>query len=919
MTCVADITLRRPCLGFLVACLVIAGAARGATVAQLDPAVVEALAQVDSLRSAGEDRRAVEVASDAVEYALANGDSVGAGRLLTAGAGAEMQVRGPASAQEMLERAIVFARAASDSGGWMNALGYMGIVRGWQGDFDGSRRAAEQRLRMSRIAGDRESEAWSLTSLGYLALRIGEPDSAQVRYRKAVELFSATDRVKAETTALIGLGRACSNLGKYDEARTYYQRALDRCIDSGDWRQQSDALNNLGTLEYTFGDIGVAAEYFQRAYELNASHDNPRGTLVPASNIARARVYLGQYSDAEAILMDAIDICRELGFQDRIGMLEAMVGAVNAVRGRFREAARHYRAVLSNKGTIAIQRDEAAIGLARSLERMGQDTEAEQIYRDLLARKPHSEVVPQIHCGVARCLMRADRLDEAMKHARAAVEAARLHHAPIRLEAALYSGAIRARLGNVDAAYGDFENAVNIIEEIHRASTQYEWRENGDHLGGLVDLAAHVWHEDASYAAPLFDHIERLKARTLLERSLAPRPHEADSLIAAMPPLDQRRLRQDVMQPGEVLLDFAVGGDRGIAFAVTRDTLLAWEIPGERDDIVEQVSVLATLAGRRPEPGETPIAVPSTRELRHVLLGPAWQWITQAELLVIAPDGYVSGVPWPLVIGEDSVAPVLAPSATFWAWRRASDPPDDDRARPMLIVSPQSPGLSGVDREVSSLSANYETVRVSDAESALTVAPSQPWSTIHAAAHIVVSEEHPWRSGIVLDDSTAGLQRQATGSRAVVRAREIAGSTIVADVAFLSGCESATGRATAGEGVLGLSSAMLIAGARAVVGTLWPVDDAASAILADAFYKHLATGATVSNALLAAQKELRGNAATSHPFYWSGYVVIGDGHTTVSLQRTRFNANLGAALVVAALLIGALLFFFSRQRVTGEG
>ena len=62
-----------------------------------------------------------------------------------------------------------------------------------------------------------------------------------------------------------------------------------------------------------------------------------------------------------------------------------------------------------------------------------------------------------------------------------------------------------------------------------------------------------------------------------------------------------------------------------------------------------------------------------------------------------------------------------------------------------------------------------------------------------------------------------------------MRAQDIAPIRLRAGMAFLSGCESARGRASAGEGVLGLSSAFLVAGVPAVVATLWPVDDAATA------------------------------------------------------------------------------------------
>ena len=55
----------------------------------------------------------------------------------------------------------------------------------------------------------------------------------------------------------------------------------------------------------------------------------------------------------------------------------------------------------------------------------------------------------------------------------------------------------------------------------------------------------------------------------------------------------------------------------------------------------------------------------------------------------------------------------------------------------------------------------------------------------------------------------------------------------------LSACQSAVGRHAGGEGYLGFSQALLLAGARSVVLSLWKVDDTATALLITRFYENL--------------------------------------------------------------------------------
>jgi CHAT domain-containing protein len=102
----------------------------------------------------------------------------------------------------------------------------------------------------------------------------------------------------------------------------------------------------------------------------------------------------------------------------------------------------------------------------------------------------------------------------------------------------------------------------------------------------------------------------------------------------------------------------------------------------------------------------------------------------------------------------------------------------------------------------------------------------------------------------------------------------------------MSACESARGKISRGEGVVGLSRAFIAAGAEAVVASLWAVSDASTAELMKTMYANMmGEKEPAGRALNEARLALIDGEEYAHPFYWSPFVVIGDG--TAPWQEVR--------------------------------
>jgi CHAT domain-containing protein len=97
----------------------------------------------------------------------------------------------------------------------------------------------------------------------------------------------------------------------------------------------------------------------------------------------------------------------------------------------------------------------------------------------------------------------------------------------------------------------------------------------------------------------------------------------------------------------------------------------------------------------------------------------------------------------------------------------------------------------------------------------------------------------------------------------------------------LSACDTGLGAVKGGEGVLGLRRAFQLAGAHTVIMSLWPVEDQAAqdwmrALYAGRLQRHLSTANAMREASLSVLGARRARGESTHPFYWSAFVAVGD-------------------------------------------
>jgi CHAT domain-containing protein len=367
---------------------------------------------------------------------------------------------------------------------------------------------------------------------------------------------------------------------------------------------------------------------------------------------------------------------------------------------------------------------------------------------------------------------------------------------------------------------------------------------------------------------------------------------------------------QAQLLPGDTLIEYVVDERGSHAIRMTRQTLKIEALPPR-----SQISNLSRAFVTAIRSGNDARA--SGQELYRQLVEPMLQ--PETTSLIIVPDGPLHLVPFSALQTAtgayltETLTLSAAPSATIYQMLSAAKRPST-ASKPFLGVafSPPDQGATPAEAGTRGLAelragglmplrfAREEITEAARAlgpqsvtldgaqasEAALKAEPLGDFRIIHIAAHGVSDATEPDRAGLVLAPGSANED-------GLWQAREIVRSRLNADAVVLSACETGSGRLQGQEGVMNLARSFLIAGARSVVASLWSVDDRSTATLMEAFYTHLKSGSTVSQALREAQRDfIKDYGDKAKPNLWAGFEVIGHGATKFATPN---KANLRAA------------------------
>jgi len=159
------------------------------------------------------------------------------------------------------------------------------------------------------------------------------------------------------------------------------------------------------------------------------------------------------------------------------------------------------------------------------------------------------------------------------------------------------------------------------------------------------------------------------------------------------------------------------------------------------------------------------------------------------------------------------------------------------------------------------------------------------YSMLHFATHGLVIPEKPELSALVLS------QEKGSDDIGYLSMTDVASLNLQADFVNLSACETGLGKYYTTEGIVGLSQAFILAGAKSVSVSLWSIQDESTREFMTDFYRLVDSGIPYAKALSETKRKFIKEGKYSNPFYWAPFVFYGSSSSKFIKEIVELDAN----------------------------
>ena len=593
-------------------------------------------------------------------------------------------------------------------------------------------------------------------------------------------------------------------------------------------------------LAYAMRDLAFA---YSLAGDLDKAQDWADKSLAAAKSISNPR----------------IEVDNEIRAPD-----EKVLGDIASRRGRYDEAMRHYETALSASNMFSNQKGDIRISVAAVEANLGHWARA----RELLTKEADGSSAPLAALarrGLGDVALAEGKIDEAMAQYKKASEAARASNSDYALMWSAFGLAkAQRRAGDEKAAVQSLDESLAVAERLRGSFHAEEFRSG--FFADVQDIFDFAVDESAKAHDPVraLEISEQSRARAALD--LIRERAGSSSGIAQAAAVRKPAEVAGALPEKTVVVVYHLLPDRSVAWTVRRDGIAMKPIAAGLKTLETAVRrwrelITTVSSGAADEQAtalySTLIAPLELRDGETVVFVPHKSLhLAPLQALRDARGVFIESHPVSYALSLSAVGETLSrPLASSPGLLVMGNP---DLADPQLDL----PGAEEEATDVARILGGAPYLRKeASAERFRTQAAGS--GIVHVAAHATVDEVDPLYSTLKLSGGD-------------VEAREVYGMNLhKAGLVAISACSSGLGKISGGDEFWGFKRSFLVAGARSLLVSLWPVSDESTSRLMQSFYRNRQSTDS-AHALQAAQLELLRDHKDGAPVLWAPFILVGD-------------------------------------------
>jgi CHAT domain-containing protein len=774
------------------------------------------------------------------------------------------------------------------------ALNNIGILyRSW-GNYARALEYFQRSYDLRVPLGDKLGMSITMLNIGDIHQLQGNYNLSLDYFQKSLALREALGDKEGIATVLSAIGEGYRLLGRYDLSLQVLQRSLSLREALGNKPRIARTLHNLGNVLLSQSDTASAIQFYERALALEDEAGDKERSVETLNMIGLAHEAQGAHEKALESVSRAAALARQINYSQGIWHSRAVAG-------------RAHRA-LNQAGEAQMAFDEA-IRTIESLRAQAAGNEQQRQYFFVDKISPYAEMVA--------LLVAQNRPAEAL----------------------MYAERAKARV-LLDVLGTGRSNIIKAMTPVEQAQER-KLRQELSTLNAQAQREAAQARPDALRMAALHKQLDRARldfdAFTNVLYSLHPelRLQRGDA-----PPSSVVQLNDLLSVPDTALVEYVIGDEQTFLFVITgpeqgaaetqRTTPRTAEVAAAAVAVKTASPVLKvytlnikrrTLIERvgrfRRQLAERDLMFGgASQALYDLLLSPARAQLQGKTSLVIVPDETLWELPFQALqspagryaLEEHAIsyAPSLSVLRAMVLRRRGQTAKSTPLPDLLAFGNPLIDGMTGkaetggflsagtgalpeAERQVRTLAqmygaANSKVYTGAEAREDLLKVEAGKYRILHLAAHGVLNDASPMYSHIVLAQGKADTKEDG-----LLETWELLNLDLRGDMVVLSACETARGSVRPGEGMVGLSWGFFVAGSPTTLVSQWKVDSAGTTELMLGFYRHLRASASPPKApksqlppkaaaLREAALKLLSSEHYAHPFYWAGFVLIGDSY-----------------------------------------